>query len=383
MSAAGTVMIYVQHLLGVGHLVRAAALARGFAAAGWSSHLVSGGRPWPNLDCAGARLHQLPPLTAADADFSHLVTEAGTAADDTFLAGRSARLQAVFHELSPDVLIVEHYPFGRRQMRFELAPLLAAARRSCLAVCSVRDVLVDRRTERHAEARDIARESFDLVLVHGDPDFIRLDATFPFAAAIDDRVAYTGFLGAESSQGISDGTHTNGEIVISAGGGAVGQRLEDVALAAARLETGDRWRLLIGANRPDDAIRQLRESAPPNLTVERARPDFRNLLANAAVSVSQAGYNTVMDILSTRPPAVLVPFATGRETEQTLRAERMAALGLAVHLPELELDAASLAAAVVRARELGRPDHGLSLDGGGRSVALVADRLAARQAAVS
>jgi predicted glycosyltransferase len=380
-NTASTVMIYVQHLLGVGHLVRAAALARAFAAAGWASHLVSGGRPWPNLDCAAARLHQLPPLTAADADFSHLVTETGAAADDAFLADRAARLQAVFHELSPDVLIVEHYPFGRRQMRFELAPLLTAARGASLAVCSLRDILVDRRTERHAEARDIVQENFDLVLVHGDPEFIRLDATFPFAGAIEDRMAYTGFLDAGPQAPISTATQGNGEIIISAGGGAVGQRLEVVALAAAGLEADKRWRLLIGVNRPDDAVRQLNDSAPANLTVERARPDFRNLLANAAVSVSQAGYNTVMDILSARPPAVLIPFATGRETEQTLRAERLEALGLAVHLPERELDAASLAAAVVRARDLGRPDHSLNLDGAEQSVTLVANRLAARQAA--
>ena len=40
-----TALIYVQHLLGIGHLVRAGALARGLEAAGIRVVLVSGGMP--------------------------------------------------------------------------------------------------------------------------------------------------------------------------------------------------------------------------------------------------------------------------------------------------------------------------------------------------
>ncbi len=374
MTPTGTVMIYVQHLLGIGHLVRAGALARAFADAGWACHLVSGGRPWPDLDFAGAQFHQLPPLISQDANFSGLVTATGEAASDAFLAARAKQLRALFNHIAPDVLIVEHYPFGRRQMRFELTPLLAAARARCLIVCSVRDILVTRTAARHAEARDILLAAFDLVLVHGDREFVALDETFPEAAVLGDLIQYTGFLGGAAPAPAKP----NNEIIVSAGGGAVGLRLERAAMAAARQWTrGEAWRLLIGANRPDSAIRDLAEDAPPNLCVERARPDFRQLLAGAAASVSQAGYNTVMDILAAGAPAVLVPFASQQETEQTLRAEKLAALGLAVHLPETTLTPGLLQAAVEKAMAMSRSKNMFALDGAARSVELVAARLAA------
>ena len=69
---------------------------------------------------------------------------------------------------------------------------------------------------------------------------------------------------------------------------------------------------------------------------------------------------------------VLVPFATGGEDEQARRAARLASLGLATHLPEVELTPASLAAAIDRAASLPRPDPaGLPLDGANRTAALV------------
>jgi predicted glycosyltransferase len=84
----------------------------------------------------------------------------------------------------------------------------------------------------------------------------------------------------------------------------------------------------------------------PGVQVERFRSDFAALLASAKVSVSQAGYNTVGDLLVAGTRAVLVPFAAGGETEQTERANRLAAAGRAVVLPETDLTAQALAAAI-------------------------------------
>ena len=55
--------------------------------------------------------------------------------------------------------------------------------------------------------------------------------------------------------------------------------------------------------------------------MERFRKDLAGLMASARVSVSQAGYNTVCDMLVAGCQSVLVPYASGGETEQSLRAE--------------------------------------------------------------
>jgi predicted glycosyltransferase len=91
-----------------------------------------------------------------------------------------------------DVLVVELFPFGRRQLRFELLPLLEAAGEA-LVVCSVRDLL-QRRPEREAEAVALVEQHFDRVLVHGDPRVAPLGATFGAAERIAAKLAYTGYV---------------------------------------------------------------------------------------------------------------------------------------------------------------------------------------------
>jgi len=74
--SAPKVMIYVQHLLGIGHIRRASVIAKAVAAAGGDCVFVSGGLPQPDLDLGGARLEQLPPAFCRDESFT-LLDEAG------------------------------------------------------------------------------------------------------------------------------------------------------------------------------------------------------------------------------------------------------------------------------------------------------------------
>ena len=145
-----------------------------------------------------------------------------------------------------------------------------------------------------------------------------------------------------------------GEIVVSAGGGVVGQALYDAALGASALPTCQHWpwRILVGRNAGVATFDRLAAAAGGNVTVEWARPDFPALLHRAAVSVSQAGYNTAADLLDAATPAVLVPFADGGEKEQTIRAQVMAEAGRAVVLRNEDLSASRLAAAVTAALAL-------------------------------
>jgi predicted glycosyltransferase len=108
------------------------------------------------------------------------------------------------------------------------------------------------------------------------------------------------------------------------------------------------------------------------VTVERFRHDFRALLRGCGLSVSQAGYNTVLDILAARARAVLVPFAAERETEQLLRAERLAALGAAEIVRETELSPDRLADAIKRAAARDPATIAIDTDGAVRSAGLIA-----------
>ena len=99
------------------------------------------------------------------------------------------------------------------------------------------------------------------------------------------------------------------------------------------------------------------------MRIERFVPDLARVLAEARVSVSMAGYNTVGDLLRVKKPAVLVAHTGGRETEQLRRATIMAHKGLAIMLSDAELSPEKLADAVDRAAELSPPAIDFDLDG--------------------
>lgn len=364
------VLFYVQHLLGIGHLRRAALVAKAMDRAGLGVTLVSGGQPVPGLDVGGAALVQLLPLRARDDTFSVLVDGENQPVDDAWKAARAARLLAIYKEARSKVLLIEMFPFGRRLMRFELLPVLEAAHASRprpRILCSLRDVLGAARSVEKVEwMLTTFHRYFDQVLVHGDPAFLPLQASFPRAGEIAAKTRYTGYVVEDVPKGDAN-VGPSGEVIVSAGGGAVAGPLIAAVLAARPLSplAAVPWRILAGNNLPEDAFQAARRAAPAGVMVERARPDFTALLARARLSISQGGYNTILEVLAAGVPAVVVPFAGSGETEQELRATTLGARGAITVLTEAQLSPAALAAAIARA--LSAPPHpsDLRLDLGG------------------
>src|SRR5262249_3762420 len=125
-----------------------------------------------------------------------LVDPTGNPVDDALRAARRDRLLAAFVATQPKAVVIEGYPFARRAFRFELDPLIAAARATaCPVVCSVRDIPTVRADpERYRTIVAQVRDNFAAVLVHGDPRFLPFDIPFPPTAQIADRLIYTGYV---------------------------------------------------------------------------------------------------------------------------------------------------------------------------------------------
>ncbi len=344
-------MVYVQHLLGVGHLQRMRWLADALARHGFGVTLVSGGMPPADWHEPAFTLHQLPPARCADASFSHLLDTDGRIVDERWRKRRRRQLLDCFDALEPRVLITETFPFGRRLMSFELIPLLERARqrrRPPLVLSSVRDILQPKsKPGRNREICQLVETFYDRILVHGDPALATLADSFAETDRIADRLFYSGYICAPV---ISTETAppAAGDVLVSAGGSATGLRLLETALAARPLCAlrEQSWRILVSPAVDAAAYERLLQQAGGGVTVERNRPDFAALMRGARLSISQAGYNTITDILRSRAAAVLVPFDEAGEVEQKLRAERLAERGRAVLLEARDLAAASLAAAI-------------------------------------
>lgn len=376
------VFFYVQHLLGIGHLARASRIARALSERDFEVTMVTGGMPVPGFPGEDLKTVVLPPVTAGDKGFSGLSDGNGNPVTSAFQEHRRNLLLEALHQTEPDVVVIEAFPFGRRQMRFELLPLLdaiAAMEPRPLVATSLRDILQEQiKPGRAEETVDLVRAHFDLVLVHGDPAFARIEETFPLASEIEDKVFYTGLVAPPPPASPAE----KFDVLVSAGGGAVGKELIGAALGAAMLlPEGLRWCLVTGPNLPQADFDAFAAMAPNGAGLFRFRQDFASLLAGARLSVSQAGYNTVCDTLRAGCASLLIPFTAGGETEQMTRAERLEKLGLAAVLPEEGITPQELARKIEEMLSRPKPDiPPLDLDGAVKTAVILEQRLLSTKA---
>lgn len=376
-------MIAVTHLLGTGHLSRALTLARAFVAKGHDVLVTSGGMPAPLLDHAGIQMLQLPPLRSDGINFTRLLDDSGSPADVGYLDQRSNFLNDAFAKFQPDILITELFPFGRRILSTEFLSLLDKAKSlptPPVILSSIRDILAPpSKPAKASRADDIIASYYDAVLVHSDPNSTQLDQSWPVSDTLAPYLRYTGYVAPPSAIPHPDNVGA-GEVLVSAGGGSVGDALFQAAVETARLNPEQRWRLLVGGSNAADRVTKLNEQAHGARTIiEPARPDFRQMLHHAAASVSMCGYNTALDLLQAGTPAVMIPFDAGNEVEQTLRATSLASMpGLSV-LSSADLTPETLSSHLQQVlNDAPRDKSGLQFDGAAQTVQLACDLARAR-----
>ena len=333
------IIFYCQYVFGVGHLFRSIELVRKLS--GHEVILVVGG-PDVEIDIPShVKLVRLPALYMDEA-FTTLIPQIPTRSVEQIQDERKATLFSLFKQVKPELFIVELYPFGRTIFGFELMPVLQAIRNGTFGnvktACSLRDILVKKRDPIEYEQRvlGILNEMFDYLLIHSDADVFPLDETFSRTSDINIPVLYTGFVTKSVHQKPTEASNTmlsdhgkQTRIVASAGGGRSGYRLlSNVVDACLLLQDSHpvQLQLFTGPFMDPDEFMQIAEKAQTDIHVHRFTKNFVDCLTNADVSVSMAGYNTCMDILTTKVPALVWPYP--KDQEQNIRAKRLARFGV-------------------------------------------------------
>jgi predicted glycosyltransferase len=364
----------------MGHLVRSLALADSLADR-FRVMLLNGGRmPKGLIIPAGVQVINLPPLGIDETN--QLVSHDKRISVERALDRRKKMIRTCFDNLRPAVVVLELFPFGRKKFAVELRPLLEAAHsddRRAFIVCSLRDIFGSQTASQQKyddRAAALANQFLDLVLVHSDPSFAHFDESFHPNVPLKVPVIHTGFVAPRPTQ-VGGIERSRKRIVVSAGGGSAGEPLLRTAIDALRCFVDDpeiEMKVIAGPFFPEDTWKQLRTLArgKPQLSVVRYVGNLCDELHGAAVSISQAGYNTCLDIVRAGVPALLVPFAKGTYDEQQKRAMRLERLGAAEVLNHENLHPARLAAAIreLMKREMVRPQF--DLDGAKRSTQIIA-----------
>lgn len=370
------ILIYCQHVLGVGHFFRTLEIAR--AMKDFDVILVTGGDEVQALLPNHVRRVALPGLMM-DPAFSTLHCVDPLQDLEAVKLERKNILLDLVNTERPDVFIVELFPFGRRAFEFELIPVLSLIRAhqgiNCKVVCSLRDILVEKKNPVKYETRVIEalHAWFDAVLIHSDPRLIKLDASFPGICRIKIPLVYTGFVTPlpdpekvsriRQEYGLGQGRRL---ITASVGGGNVGATLLKAVVQAYRgVLSGENLILkaYTGPYMTQEDKDDLRSFENDRIRIQEFTPDFVSLLGASDLSVSMAGYNTCMNIVAAGVPALVRPFDQNREQRE--RAVKLAEFAPITLLEDPDLDPSVLARKMEAALNMqpGPPGPKLNLDG--------------------
>jgi len=379
------IILYSQNIWGVGHFFRSLEICRAL-----SQHevilIIGGDRvdvPLP----PHVRPIQLPPIMT-DREYRRLfTTEPGLSLEQAKRL-RKDRLFRLIGEEAPDIFVVELYPFGRNAFRFELDPVLEGIRKKalprCFVVCSLRDILVEKKDQESYEKRVVRNLNryFDALLIHSDPEVLPLELTFSRMAEITIPIRYTGYVAQKPPQATRSELRRRlgiGEnevlIVVSAGGGKAGAVLIRSVIAAyhnLRIQKPSRLCAFAGPYMSQADFDRIKQKSEKGVYFSRFSNEFLSYLKSADLSVSMAGYNTSMNILATGVPAAVWPFS--RDREQVLRAKRLWRLGALTILKETDLKPASLSA--IMGFMLSHPPQHLAridLNGANKTAALLVE----------
>ena len=331
------IILYCQYVWGMGHLFRSLELARGL-----SDHqviLIAGGREVDVELPEHVTLVRLPGLYM-DEHFTTLMAEDTNQSVEFVQHQRKVILMSLFQRHRPDVFMMELFPFGRTAFGFEIQPLLDWIHMGRFGdikvVCSLRDILVEKRKQEFYEERviNMLHTYFDLLLIHSDDQLLTLDETFSRMNDIEIPVIYTGFVAQKANpaagrqlrqeRGIDSAEKL---VVVSAGGGRSGYALLNCILDAYPLikQTDSiRIEMFTGPFRDPDEFEKLAAKAVNGIRIRHYSKRFLDYLSAADLSISLAGYNTCMNLIAAQVPALIYPYS--KQQEQPLRVAKIAKL---------------------------------------------------------
>jgi len=131
---------------------------------------------------------------------------------------------------------------------------------------------------------------------------------------------------------------------------------------------------------PEETLTRIRSTVANRVGIEVVSTvdDLSDAMRASAISVSQCGYNTALDILRAGVPALVVPFADNGDSEQSERARRLERLGAVRVLEAERLHAGDLATAIRATIAFVPNPLTLNLDGAPTSARILSTMQAAR-----
>ena len=374
------ILIYRQHSEGIGKLLQCLALARSLSRQYHPVVLNNGALPRGIEAPDGVDVVQMP--VCKHTHGANVVSLRDIRDRQLAVAERGEFILRQYIDLKPAMLMIDTFPFGDSSLGDELMPLLERAKNHSATtpsiICCLQDI--QRRTGSNTNQRDdntakLLEQYFDLVLVHADPVFARLEEFFQPKNTLSTPVHYTGFLLPGQDSGVPKG-HREKRLLVSAGGGTTGGPLFRAAVEAHRLlweATRLPMTIITGplVTKQEWVDMQWHSRGSQALSIKRSVPNLGAEMRKVHWSVSQCGYGAATEAIASRVSALFVPSNGNRSLEQTDRAHRLAHWGVGRLLVQDHLNGVSLANEIMQLTRFSPRETGFSMSGLSSTIRLV------------
>jgi predicted glycosyltransferase len=387
-----TILLYAQDNQGLGHINRTLIIARHILAAhptavayiASKSPMAGGFRLPDRCDYIKLPIHLTPPTIRQ-------TKSQEAAALRHFRELRRQLLRDAAQGLAPDLVLVDREPLGSGGEFREGLYALKARRPTARFVFGMRDIMDDaagvRALWQELGVYEAFENLYDSIAVYGSPNVYDVAEAYAIPRSIRSKLHYCGYIARDppvTDTGLvrqQHGLPPNGRLVLATvGGGSDGYPVlaaAQAAVAVLRATFTDLSVVLVtGPFMAADERAMLEARATAACRVLR-EADTYELMTAADAIVSMGGYNSVCEALAAGRPLVIVPRAT-EKVEQRIRAEVLAANGLARWVHPKDLSATSLAGALEWALSCDRPAYAQrvhdvipSFDGAARLTAYV------------
>lgn len=254
---------------------------------------------------------------------------------------RRSLIRATYDSFDPDIILVDHQPTG---LLNEMTGVLEQAREDGKFLAfGVRDIVDSPESVEEAWSSQECLRAFDCyydhVFIYGDQRVFDPLLEYPVLGRILQKVSITGYV-IETLARTPKKVSRNGLplVLVTVGGGDDGMQRITNYLEAMRLGPAP-WasHIITGPLMPRSQVREFKlqvkhSDLRDRVKISNFHGDLPGLMRQADAVVSMAGYNSCLEILQSGTPGILVPREQMRE-EQSIRATRLAALGLAQHVP--------------------------------------------------
>ncbi|MDE2798097.1 MAG: glycosyltransferase [Gemmatimonadota bacterium] len=422
MSPKKRIVFFSQHFLGVGHHFRNFQIVRALAKS-YKVYFVDGGREVHRIDIPSVTTISLPTLFK-DLESQRIVCEDPKFSLRKAQEKRKQILLEKIAQIQPDIFVIELFPFARSILYKELIPAIQKARAinpKAKVICSLREIIrktpekelstkkpphpetlffiprmiwyavsfwrKDEKNKRLARLYyervvPVLNRYFDYVLVHGDPRLFQLESFFPWIEKIEIPVEYTGYVSEKLGSPDTDTQKMIDKqgpyVLVSVGGGILGWDMITTAVQTWKIlrENGYiqnmKMVIFVGVFMKDAEYDEIKEMCTEDFFfLSRFTNDFLQWMQGAELSISQAGYNTCMNVLETGVKAILVPISAERDLDQAPRAKKLSELGIADMIRSEDLTLERMANAILERLESLPVEHNIVLNGAERTEQLL------------